>query len=252
MAAASILPTIVFIDRHDNYISKLQSQLAVIDAPFNMEFLIESIQNVNEPDAIYVSPANSFGYMDGGIDYVYSRMMFPKVENNIKRMIGSLGLDFDGSYYLPIGCTLAVQTEFLANQYMICAPTMLIPENVSDTQNAYYVMYAILRLILKLTRVANLKIKKIFIPGLGTGIGGIAPESYCLQILAAIQDFIRDYTNGMGVADITSSIVAAHPAMHPYIFIRDKYYEDIMLKQPNYLMEHRKMMAAIELASRFR
>ena len=138
---------------------------------------------MNEPDAIYVSPANSFGFMDGGIDLVYSRMMFPKVETNIKRMIGRIGLDFEGRDYLPIGCTLAVPTEFRANQYMICAPTMLLPQNVSETQNAYYAMYAILRLVHKLIINAKLKIKKLYIPGLGTGIGGIEPDNFrCVKM----------------------------------------------------------------------
>jgi O-acetyl-ADP-ribose deacetylase (regulator of RNase III) len=219
--------------------------------PFNLDFMISDIQNVNEPDCIYVSPANSFGFMDGGIDMVYSRKMFPKVETNIKRMIAKIGLDFDGRDYLPIGCTLAVPTEYKPNQYMICAPTMMVPQNVGDTKNAYYAMYAILRLVHKLVSSAKLKIKKVYIPGLGTGIGGMSAVDFSNQVISAINDFALDMSNNFSGSpkDISNSI-PFDMNLQSYIFIRKNYYNDIMMKQSNYLMEHRRMQAALELVAR--
>lgn len=246
-------PRLVFIDRNDHFISILRDGFANISSGnlFNVDFMIADIQNVNLPDSVYVSPANSFGFMDGGIDMVYSRKMFPKVETNIKRMIARIGLDFEGRDYIPIGCTLAVPTEYKMNQYMICAPTMLIPQNVSETKNAYYAMYAILRLIHKLVSTAKLKIKNVYIPGLGTGIGGMSATDFSNQVITAINDFTNDIASNYNGAtkDISSSIgIDSH--LEQYIFIRENYYDDIMMKQSNYLMEHRRIQAALQLATR--
>ena len=245
-------PKLVFIDRQDNFISILKDASTNISSenPFNIDFMIADIQHVNEQDCIYVSPANSFGFMDGGIDLVYSCKMFPKVETNIKRMISRIGLDFEGRDYLPIGCTLAVPTEFKPNQYMICAPTMLMPQNVKYTKNAYYAMYAILRLVHKLVSSAKLNIKKVYIPGLGTGIGGMSANDFSNQVIAAINDFLRDMSNNYSESpnDISSSM-AIDIHLQPYIFIRENYYDDIIMKQSNYLIEHRRMQAALEVVA---
>jgi O-acetyl-ADP-ribose deacetylase (regulator of RNase III) len=43
-------------------------------------------------NSAFVSPANSIGFMDGGIDYVYSRDMFVGVEKAVKGKIREIGL----------------------------------------------------------------------------------------------------------------------------------------------------------------
>jgi len=40
----------------------------------------------------YVSPANSLCFMDGGIDYALSRIMFPEIEPYIKNVVKGIGL----------------------------------------------------------------------------------------------------------------------------------------------------------------
>jgi hypothetical protein len=55
-------------------------------------------------DAI-VSPANSFGYMDGGIDAVYQQRFGPEMCERLRTLIRAA---WDGE--LPVGCAAIVET----------------------------------------------------------------------------------------------------------------------------------------------
>ena len=68
-----------------------------------------------------VSPANSFGWMRGGIDALYSRA-FPEVEQNVRSGV----LAYHGGE-LPVGEALIVPTGEAAPEWMISAPTMREP-----------------------------------------------------------------------------------------------------------------------------
>jgi hypothetical protein len=82
-------------------------------------------------DAI-VSPANSFGYMDGGIDLVYLRRFGWELQT---RLQAHLRDEHDGE--LPVGQATIVETFDTAIPYLVSAQTMRIPMNVSSTINAY-------------------------------------------------------------------------------------------------------------------
>ena len=50
------------------------------------------VRDVADPDdTAYISPGNSLGFMDGGIDYVYSRVMFPGIEQELRASIVAMG-----------------------------------------------------------------------------------------------------------------------------------------------------------------
>ena len=137
----------------------------------------------------YVSPANSFLFMDGGIDYVYSRMMFPKVESRLKSALmkrkqkTSLGRDF-----LPIGNAIIVDADTDSKIYMIAAPTMFFPQNVDKTHNAYHSTYAALKLAIDCCKVSE-----IVFCGMGAGIGGISPSDCAKQMWDAIYDVVNGH-----------------------------------------------------------
>jgi hypothetical protein len=84
-------------------------------------------------DAI-VSPANSFGYMDGGIDLVYLRRFGWELQT---RLQAHLRDEHDGE--LPVGQATIVETFDTAIPYLVSAPTMRVPMTVSNTINAYLV-----------------------------------------------------------------------------------------------------------------
>src|SRR5262249_45896548 len=90
-------------------------------------------------DAI-VSPANSYGYMDGGIDLAYRNHFGLGIQNRLQAYLQKVHNGF-----LPVGEAVIIQTMNDRIPLMIAAPTMERPTDVSLTQNAYIAMLAILR-----------------------------------------------------------------------------------------------------------
>lgn len=139
-----------------------------------------------EPGSAFVSPANSLGFMDGGIDYVLSRVMFPGVEARVKSAFKSKGnVNRLGRFYLPIGKAVAVETQ-LPGVFLIAAPTMWLPQDVRGTQNAYHAMYAILEAARRRPDIQHL-----YLCGLCTGCGMMAPAEAVSQMHAAYTDFMQ-------------------------------------------------------------
>ena len=123
-------------------------------------------------DAI-VSPANSFGIMDGGIDRVLRDKLGYGTENRLQDAIVE---QFHGE--LPVGSALVVETKTPPWHHLVAAPTMRIPERVAHTLNAYHAFRAIL-LAFKahnLSASEDQQIATLVCPGLATGIGGMEPR----------------------------------------------------------------------------
>ena len=94
------------------------------------------VQTIVREKTVFVSPANCLGFMDGGIDYVYSRKMFPGCEQQVKQKIKDLGFQtLLGRDYVPIGSAFLVPVGETTG--LLCAPTMFLPHDVSQTRNAY-------------------------------------------------------------------------------------------------------------------
>ena len=73
----------------------------------------------------YVSPANSLCFMDGGIDYALSRIIFRNIEYEVKATVKQLGIKTRfGRDYLPIGSCVIMDKGHKA---LAVAPTMLFP-----------------------------------------------------------------------------------------------------------------------------
>lgn len=122
-----------------------------------------------------VSPANSYGYMDGGIDRVYRDFFGIPIENTVQDSIRKTDEN-----YLPVGSSILVRTGNKKIPYMIVAPTMFLPEPIRP-QNCFYAMSAILNTVDKFEE----KIKKVFCPGLGTGVGQVEPLESAKAMKAA-------------------------------------------------------------------
>ncbi len=110
-------------------------------------------------DAV-VSPANSFGFMDGGIDLAYSEEFGWEVEETLQEIIRN---HFDGE--LLVGQAVIVPTGHPRFRYLIAAPTMRVPMSILDPAAVRLATRAALRVAVK----AGLK--SIRFPGMGTGTG---------------------------------------------------------------------------------
>lgn len=144
------------------------------------------------PGTAFVSPANSLGFMDGGIDYVYSRVMFPDLEPVVKRAIAERSGTVSklGRPFLHVGRALVVEA---ANRvYVVVAPTMLMPQDVRGTHNAYHATYAALKAAKRGAQGGEMpdgSIERLVFPGMCTGCGLLSAKEAIDQMRRAHDDF---------------------------------------------------------------
>lgn len=113
-----------------------------------------------------VSPANSYGLMDGGIDQLYIDFFGVHLQEEVLKRIADYP---DG--LLPVGSALLVPTGHPIIPYLISAPTMIEPEAVSSA-NSFFAMSAVLKTAWRRRTVVT----DVFCPGLATGTGMVPPE----------------------------------------------------------------------------
>ncbi len=139
-------------------------------------------------DAI-VSPANSFGYMDGGIDLLYSRFFGWELETNLRALL------LERHYgELPVGQAVVLATGHEFIPFLVSAPTMRVPMSIDGTVNVYLAFRAALIAVLTHNASAGAPIRSLLVPGLGTGVGEVAPERAARQMQIAYDAII----NGQG------------------------------------------------------
>jgi O-acetyl-ADP-ribose deacetylase (regulator of RNase III) len=131
-----------------------------------------------------VSPANSYGWMRGGIDAVYARA-FPGIEQSVRSaVLASYGGE------LPIGEAVLVPTGEPEPAWLISAPTMREPDETlpADTVHPYLAARAVFRHWQRGqldSGPVHAAVRTIAMPGLGTGVGGVAPAVCARQVAAA-------------------------------------------------------------------
>jgi O-acetyl-ADP-ribose deacetylase (regulator of RNase III) len=132
-------------------------------------------------DAI-VSPANSFGFMDGGLDLALSERFGWDLEKRLQEKINALP---EGE--LLVGQAITIETGDKEIPYLISAPTMRIPTNfnIDTSVNAYLAMKAIL-----IKAKFDERINSVAIPGLCTGIGGMQAMIAARQMFIAYKEII--------------------------------------------------------------
>lgn len=145
-------------------------------------------------DAI-VSPANSFGFMDGGVDYAISERLGWDLEKRLQQQIRELP---EGE--LLVGKALVLETGDATIPYLISAPTMRIPTNfnIDTSVNAYLAMKAAL-----LAAVQHPHISSVAFPGLCTGVGRMQPMIAARQMFMAWEEVCEGkkmYFNEFGEA----------------------------------------------------
>ena len=136
-------------------------------------------------DAI-VSPANSFGFMDGGVDYAISMRLGWDLQNDLQEIIRALP---EGE--LLVGKALVLATEDELIPYLISAPTMRVPMNfnIPTSINAYLAMKAAL-----IVAREHPQIEYVAIPGFCTGVGRMSHEVAAKQMYQAFREIEKQET----------------------------------------------------------
>ena len=163
----------------------------------------------------YVSPANSLCFMDGGIDYALSRVVFPNIEKQVKGIVRDIGItSLVGKPYLPIGSSIIVDADDKIS--LVVAPTMLLPQNVTTTDNGYYATMAVLHNVL-VNRGERLEDVVILLTSFCCGYGKMSEENSVEQMLKGI----RDYKNYKPTASNPFIIIN-----EPTLDQQPKYYQN--------------------------
>ena len=143
-----------------------------------------------ECDAL-VSPANSFGFMDGGIDMAISKFFGWHIQARLQKRIQT---KHHGE--LLVGAAEIIATDHPKIPYVISSPTMRVPMILKDTVNVYLAIRAVL-LLVKYgkfedgTAIAD-KVRVVALPGMGTGVGNVTPEVFARQMKRAVEDVLGE------------------------------------------------------------
>lgn len=119
------------------------------------------LYNMEDVDCL-VSPANSYGLMDGGYDLALSKMFGKELPNKVQNYI------IENLYgEQPVGTSIIIDIPF-TNKKLISTPTMRIPSPIKD----YEIIYTAMRQTLICALKNN--VEKIIIPAFG-GATGMVP-----------------------------------------------------------------------------
>ena len=180
--------SIVLIDRARPLVDQWKSQFT--DCP-GVEVLLGDY--FQRPADAIVSPANSFGIMDGGLDLAIRDELGFSVQDRIQAVIVD---KYHGE--LPVGCAEVVPTDDPRWRLMVAAPTMRVPEPLGQSLAAYIAFRAILVAVENWNRQAGKRdIDSLVCCGLGSGIGKVQPAR-CAALMRAA------YEQVSGPADIPS------------------------------------------------
>lgn len=200
---------ILFISLSDTYTEKIKQ--------YGFEAKTMKIQDYipkSNKKTYYISPANSLCFMDGGIDYALSRIIFPNIEIEVKNIVKQLGItSIVRKPYLPIGSSIIVNK---GDKSLVISPTMLLPQNVSNTKNAYYATMAVLYNIL-INMKENIEEIDILFTSFCCGYGKMEEDVSIQQIM----DGIKDYSNYKPEVIYKNIIIN-----EPNLYEQPKYYQN--------------------------
>ena len=132
-----------------------------------------------EVDAL-VSPANSFGFMDGGIDYALSEVLGWELQRRLQKQIADLP-----EKELLVGRSLTLTTGHPKWPYLISAPTMRVPMVLgANSTNVYLAAKAVFNEL-----KYHPTISSIAMSGMGTGVGKV-PYDICAHQMRAAYDAV--------------------------------------------------------------
>ncbi len=113
---------------------EIQNQLVQIHHLHIQRFILNSN---GKNGKIFVSPSNSLGRMEGGMDLIMSRQIFPNIHLKLAKIIKKLGIFTNqNQLHLPVGGSVFIPcTKY--NSGCIISPTMFNSSSIGHTQNAF-------------------------------------------------------------------------------------------------------------------
>lgn len=151
------------------------------------EYIVGDVRGHKISNAMYVSPANSFVTMGGGLDGILDRMF--DIQEKAYDNVTLYGVENeDGEMFLPVGDSVA--TEMKDECFLLSCPTMYYPSNIEGTMNVYHATLSALVLANKIN--GKYGTKYLYLPGMGTGVGGMSYDEAGKQMAFAMKHFLND------------------------------------------------------------
>ena len=147
-----------------------------------------------EADAL-VSPANSFGRMDGGLDAQIVEFFGEEIEEEVQQRIRDR---HDGE--LLVGQAEVIITNASQFPFLVVAPTLRVPQNIARTVNPYLAFRAALRTVLEFNSLHGGLIQTLVVPGLGTDNGFMPPLRAARQMRAAYEVVMRGASPNLDIS----------------------------------------------------
>lgn len=136
----------------------------------------------------WVSPTNSHGNMDGGLDAVIKNNLGQKIEQSVKKCIA----DRFGSS-LPVGHATCVLTGRQKPTYLISTPTMVkSSEDISDSLNVALACAAAFQAVHMQNAKEPNSIQSVALPGLGANTGRV-PAEICADLMWTAYNMFREH-----------------------------------------------------------
>ena len=141
-----------------------------------MTIIVEKSDLTKIPCDAIVNPANSYGYMGGGVAGAIKRVGGNEIE---KEAISKAPID--------VGRAVSTTSGSLPCKYVIHAPTMKRPAMRIDFENVRLATKAALE------KGKKLNLRSIAIPGMGTGVGGVSTDKAAEIITNLAKEFENKY-----------------------------------------------------------
>ncbi len=142
---------------------------------------------LEQPVSAWVTPTNSRGSMDGGLDGVLKKHFGASIEKSVQQEIGRR---FGG--LMPVGHATCVPTGQMQPRYLISTPTMIgSSENVSDTLNVALACAAAFQAVHMQNAREPGSVRSVALPGLGANTGQV-PVEICADLMWTAYHLFRE------------------------------------------------------------
>jgi len=151
----------------------------------NVQVVNGMFEQVAEYDCM-VSPANSFGLMDGGIDAAITSYFGAQLMQRVQ--------DYIIAEYLgeqPVGTSFIIETKHPQHAFLAHTPTMRVPMAIARTDHVYVAMAAMLRAVYHHNKSTQTPICSVLCPGLGTATGQVPFREAARQMALAYKNFLK-------------------------------------------------------------
>ncbi len=152
--------------------------------PENVKFILGNL--FHSGSGVIVTPSNSEGELSAGVD-LQLKMLFPELEGKLAEYLRN-----QPAGRLPIGNPVWIDTDNLEHPAIIFSALLSAPSDLATANRVYKAVLAVFRLIQQHAFPAH--VRRVLIPGFGTGVAGIEPEVAARKMFQAYFHSMRAST----------------------------------------------------------